>query len=405
MNKGTEIIEADKPDASPEKVIENQIKDQLVKYNVTDAVIANLKEKYTPLIEKGIINKEDYNDVKEARKECKGWRVTATKVCKEGREEATKVQKAWIKKSDEVVGQIEEIELPLQKLEEAWDAEQDRIKTEKKRKQEEQLATRQQELSRMGVLFYDGSFSLGDVSYDYALVKESDDATYSTMFNAFKTVFDGYEIERLAKEKEKQEADAELQRQKDELLRQQNELKEQQAEIQRQKEAQEKEVADKKKQEIRNRCIQLESLGMKFSFKDNAYIFEDVNVDNQTEICLFDTEKWDTLVEKIKPVIEQRKSEAAKQAEEKRLADIETAKQGAIMKEQQRQLEVTKQEEIKRQQEAAKKEEELAQASDKVKYADLLRQFSEVKLPDMRSGQYRKKVAIIREKLEEINTL
>ena len=57
---------------------------------------------------------------------------------------------------------------------------------------------------------------------------------------------------------------------------------------------------------IITRCKQLQELGMTFNFKYNAYVFEDVNVDNPTEICLLNDKEWDALIEKITPVIKER---------------------------------------------------------------------------------------------------
>ena len=84
--------------------------------------------------------------------------------------------------------------------------------------------------------------------------------------------------------------------------------------------------------------------------------------------------------------------------DEKRKDELQKAQDEAVKKERERIEQQKKDDEIKRQ-------EELAKASDKVKYADLIEQFNNIEVPDMRSGQYRKKVAIIREKLEEIQNL
>ena len=61
--------------------------------------------------------------------------------------------------------------------------------------------------------------------------------------------------------------------------------------------------------------------------------------------------------------------------------------------------------EIIRKQEEERKAEELAQATEKVKWASLITQLEYLQIPDFKSGQYRKKAAILREKLEEIKAL
>jgi unconventional prefoldin RPB5 interactor 1 len=112
-------------------------------------------------------------------------------------------------------------------------------------------------------------------------------------------------------------------------------------------------------------------------------------------------QQFDTLVSENNAILQKKEQEAA----EKRLAEIETAKQEAIKKEQARKAEEDRIAEIKRKEEEARKAEELAKASDKVKYAELIEQIEAIKFPDMRSGQYRKKVVLIREKIEEIYSL
>lgn len=409
MTTEVEIIES-------EVSLENEITGELVKNNVTDAIIAGLKEKFEPLVLRGKIqNKEEFSEIVDARKECKGWRIITTKVCKKGREKAVKIQKGWIAKEAEVIARISVIEDPLEKLEDEWTTEQERVKAEKKRMQEEQLANRQQDLSKMGVLFSNGNFELGDVSYEYALVKESDEPTYQIIYNAFKAVFDANEAERLEKLKKDQEAAAELQRQKDELAREQKELAEAKAEIERQRLQSERVEQEKKNKEAeeykakidsqnKRRINQVMSLGMSYKFDDNAFSVYDVFV-AQLEISTFTDDQWNELIEKITPVIIERKLESAKKLEEKRLVDIETAKQEAIKKEQERKAEEERLAEIRRKQDEEKRLEELAKASDKVKYADLISKIEAIEFPDMRSGQYRKKVAIIREKIEEIYSL
>jgi hypothetical protein len=110
---------------------------------------------------------------------------------------------------------------------------------------------------------------------------------------------------------------------------------------------------------------------------------------------------FNEMVDVNNKAIEERK----KQQEEKRLEEIETARQDGIRKEQARKVEEERLAEIDRKNKEAAKAEELAKASDKVKYADLIAKIEAIEFPEMRSGQYRKKVAVIREKIEEIYSL
>lgn len=102
---------------------ENIITTELAKQNVTEAVIAKLKQDYLPLTINGIEDKEGYKKVHDARIVCRDHRVLAEKICKAGREDAVKEQKAWIAKEKEIVAKISEVEQYLKKQEELVDAE------------------------------------------------------------------------------------------------------------------------------------------------------------------------------------------------------------------------------------------------------------------------------------------
>jgi hypothetical protein len=95
-----------------------------------------------------------------------------------------------------------------------------------------------------------------------------------------------------------------------------------------------------------------------------------VNVDNATEICLLSDEEWDELVKKITPVIADRK----KAAEEKRLHQIELAKQEALR------IQAEKEEA-----ERIANAEKLAQSSDKVKFQSVIDYLQKVEFPEMKS--------------------
>ena len=76
--------------------LETSITTQLTKANVTDQVIAALKEKYGGMKLKAIDDKESYLLIKEARKEVRKVGIIAEKICEKGREDAVKIQRAWL---------------------------------------------------------------------------------------------------------------------------------------------------------------------------------------------------------------------------------------------------------------------------------------------------------------------
>lgn len=54
------------------------------------------------------------------------------------------------------------------------------------------------------------------------------------------------------------------------------------------------------------RDLELSNLGMKPNFQYESYVFKDVNV-GFIEVQLMSDEKWEALIEKIKPLIAERK--------------------------------------------------------------------------------------------------
>jgi hypothetical protein len=436
--------------------IEEQISQELVKQNVTEAVIAGLKEKYGHLKIQGIEDRETYDRVKTGRKECKAFRVLAKKICEKGREDAVAIQKAWVKKQKDVTDLIAEIEDPLEEQEKAYEAAVAKDKEERKRKQEEQLITRQQTLTSMGALYSDGNFRLGDVSFELSLVKESEnDIWEETILPKFQAEYEKVEAERIEQERIKQEREAEMERKQEEMNKRLKEIQDKEDAL---KKAQEEQERNQKEEESRKaaeskaqlekrtkfRSDELATLGLNYSITAEAYVYEDVNV-HWTEITTMNDAEWDALTVRINPIINEKK-EAAKQ---KRLAEIEAQKEaerkrvvgqsrlkslkdlGRVPKDateislsdlseeeydtlyanekleyeavkrimwQAEQDEKLRQEELLRQQ-------RMDAAKDKEKWEEMMQKINEVIVYDMRSSQYRKKAMIMREKLEEIKAL
>lgn len=92
----------------------NRIEQALARENITERVIAQLKQDYLSLVVKGEDDKEGYTIVRTARLKCRDLRVLATKIAKAGREEAIAEQKAWITAEKSVTSQIEEVETYLE---------------------------------------------------------------------------------------------------------------------------------------------------------------------------------------------------------------------------------------------------------------------------------------------------
>jgi hypothetical protein len=439
---------------SEELQLEEQISQELVKQNVTQAVISGLKEKYAHLKISGIEDKETYLLVKEGRKECKAFRVLAKKICEKGREDAVAIQKAWVKKQKEVTDEIAAIEDPLEEQERGYEAAVAKEKEDRKRRQEEQLIMRQQVLTGMGALYSDGSFHLGEVSFELSVVKESEpDIWEESILPKFKEEYEKVEAERIEQERVKREQESEMKRQQEELERKKKELEAKEAALMKaQNEQQQREEEEKKreadaamaKREAKNnaRMDQLFAIGLKAGMEDGHMYYKgyDCYV-SYLDIMGYDDEKWDKMIMGITEQVSKKKEEE----EQKRLAEIEAQKEaqriGDLRKyrvDALKQYSVTpdedpvtythnqwedclatakaiyensqkekwgKEQADKRAQEELLQQQKMDQAKDKEKWNDVMYQINQISVHEMRSSQYRKKAMILREKLEEIKAL
>ena len=178
---GADVMTIEAEEIPMEDKIGKTINQELEKANVTEKVIANLREKYLPLKLKGLDDKEGYMEIVEGRKDCKQWRILTGKICKRGREAAVMEQKLWISKEKDVSDRIAEVESYLEKQEDAYEAEQNRLKAEKKAQQDRNFAARLVELTAMGVAFNGAEFVSGEVVYDASMIRETDEEAYRGM--------------------------------------------------------------------------------------------------------------------------------------------------------------------------------------------------------------------------------
>lgn len=483
--------------------IDEQVVQELVKHNYTEAKLREFEE-YLKL---EIIDddKESYLIVKDKRKEVKSYRVAVEKFCKFKREDSVKIQKAWVANENKLVSILSNVEDNLEAKEKAYEKKIAEEKEARKRKQEEQLITRQQTLAAMGVLYSDGNFTLGEVSYEFSLVKESEeDVWQEAILPKFKEEYEKVQAEQIEKDRLKAEGEAEFKRQQEELAQKQKELADKEADLKREADRQALEAKEKKEAQLKSRRDQLVAMGFTYNGIDGFRFFDYMILHDDVEN--FCVAAWDGLLDDAKKYVaetEKQKAEEARKEQErkdlqnkryaglfpfkeygepvemdslwtfsedayndmlgaktalflkseedkaKKIADDAAKKERERIEEEQRQAEIKRKqglrdfriaaldqyntfygekdvnlgdmtddqwwllindsksnfEKLKREDEEEKKAEELAQASDKVKWASIIANLQELEIHDFRSGPYRKRAAILREKLEEIKAL
>jgi hypothetical protein len=409
-----EVMEVDAEEIPLEEKIENS----LIKANVTDAVIKKLEEQYSGMKLKSVDDKENYLQIKEAKKNVRAIGIIIEKTCKAGREDAIKTQKLWLAKEKELLSKIDKVQLPLESEIKKFDDEVLRKENEEKERREKAFQERQATLIKYGAQYNNGSFELNHISYEIENIKDADEEIWqSIILPKFYSEFEKNEAEKVRMENERAEAARLLKEQQDKLKaeqeefeRQKKELADQQAAMQKIKDdaEREKRLEEQKRHTalMQKRYDQLFALGMKYDSRSGSYVFEDVNIDNRTEINLFNDEEWAALINKITLVIEERK----KAILEKQIAEAEVQKQkeieAALQKERDRVAEEKRLAQVKEEQEKKRKEEELAKASDKEKWDMWLEAFGRQLPPiTMRSTIYKSKVSIAKEKIEEILSL
>lgn len=96
------------------------IEKELVKANITDAVINKLRADYIVLVVKDKTDRVGFEIVNSARKEVKRVRVSITKFLKDLRTPAFDFQKAVVAKEKDIVSRLDEIETYLGSQEEIY---------------------------------------------------------------------------------------------------------------------------------------------------------------------------------------------------------------------------------------------------------------------------------------------
>lgn len=374
--------------------LEKKIEIELVKHNVTEAVLATLKEKYGGLKLKALGDRESYLELKQAAKECSKIRNLAVKCCKELRQDAIRYQKQVVEKEKEIVAQIGEVETPLDNEIAKFDAEVERLANEEKRLQEEAYMHRTQALTKMGASYDEGSFTLGAYSIEANMIKESSLDTWNdSIYPKFDAEYQKIEADRIELQKKKDIEEAELKRKQAEFSEQQRLFNEQQAAFQKQQDEQQRIEREKKHaEELEAERVRVDAQNKRlqqlipFNPYNKGVIINDLwNLSEENFITLLNVTKEKYAVE---------------QADKQREIEEQAAK-----KERQRIEEENRLAEIKRQQEEQKKAEELAKAGDTAQWDNFIEQVKKITVPNVKSGQYRKIGAMAKEKLDEILSL
>lgn len=421
--------------------LEDVINNTLVKGNVTDKVINELTDRYGSMVLKSLDDHEGYNAIKEARKEVRKIGIITEKLCEKGRSDALKTQRLWVSKEKETLARIAKVQGPLDDEIKKYEDEKERLAIAEKERKAQLFIERQSMLLKKGADYSGGKFILDHLEYSATDIESADVEVWEKII--LPKYHEQYEIKEkdkvAAEEKRKQEA-AQLKEQQEQFALQQKELREQQEAINKQRQELDNKEKERKDSIIKNRGNQLQALGMKFNFEYDSYVYEDVNIDNKTELCLLESEEWNTLINKITPVIAERKKAAdekkLQQEEDQRKKDAEkttgTFRYGVLKEigfdnqsievlgpmpegdwnklygnykeqyETKKKQQWQEEQQTKADQEAREKAETDAQATDKQKWEKLLSSYSAIVIPAFKSSHYKSKATLLKSKVDEI---
>lgn len=425
IKKGKDII-ADEPEVVLEKVEEISKEDQtmaLATIRPTDLShlvdiekqVDEWEKKYKDLRIKDENDTENYDKVVEALRITRPKRGELNDERKAGNSAYSLVIKYRNSRYGTIINRINALEAP-------WKEDKKRIDDlEKEKKEQEKIdkankvAARVDALTKNGAAFDGAYYSIKDEALgisEIALGMVDIEAMSDELFKNFlQQVIDKNETiksetERIQKEKEeaylfqqKQEEEArkKLAEEQEALRKEREAMDKEKLEMQLERDRIEKEKLEQENQKINEmkardkarfdaRADQLFALGMKFHGQYMAYVYEDVNIDVNTELNLWSDDEWNKKIEEITPVIAQRKEAAAKKIEEDRKAEEKRIADKAIADK----LEADRQEQ-------ERKALELAAANDKTKWKNVIEQLQAVKIPEMTTQAGIKKANALKE--------
>jgi hypothetical protein len=311
-----------------EMTAEEKATQEVQRFNLPRAWIAEKKAAYTGLTIAGIEDKDGFKTVKEAWQEIRNKRLDVDKQHKNIKGDYLKITQAIDKEKRDLTELLEEIETPLK-------AELDRIenlKEEEKKKAErekaEKLQGRVNELLNNGMVFNGSYYAIGAaISMDVVTLQNMNDADYTTFLGRVQSenaaIIEAKE-EKEKKEREEREAleaqkkeQEETQRKLDEQKRQQDE---QQAAIERQK----KEALDAR---TKARGYMLEAMGMFYNFGTHVWEFKTLDAGNfiihRAKVETLEGEDWETELTSINEAVKKLKTDQQTKDNEKAQAEKE----------------------------------------------------------------------------------
>lgn len=178
----------------------------VVKYNITDAAIAELKAKYGSLEIKGIQDKVGYQAVRTARLEVRTLRASVEKTRKDLKFDALEYGRMVDSEAKRITALLEEIEIPLNDMEEAIDAAKEAEAAAIQKVKDDKNRARVESLEAVGVNVNFDLHAKIIIMNDEEFEGHLEDATEAYRLKCEKEEEDAAELARLKAEEEERNA-------------------------------------------------------------------------------------------------------------------------------------------------------------------------------------------------------
>lgn len=271
----TAVVEPEPPK------LEVMIADEKAKFNLPEEVIKSWEVEYGTLTIAGPEDVAGYEKVKATWNYVRSRRTAVEGKGLEIRQRFNAINKAVKSEEERLIELISPIEKRLEKLKTDWEAADKLRKEEAKRKEEERLNGRLQELIGLGMALVDGYYSIGDtITTDVATLRTLPDEKYLKFLEKVQNKAAELAETKAAEDRERQAAQDRLDEQQRAVDAQREELEKKQRELDEtlRKANEALEQAAKARRELRLNRLELVGLVLQAGGKEAAYVNEVGNI-------------------------------------------------------------------------------------------------------------------------------
>lgn len=318
-----EIVETETPAPGYSiPAIEQEKAQQLQKFNIADAAIAQMKQKFSGLKINGPEDRDGFKSVKSAWQIVRNNRLAIEKKHKEIKADYLEISRA-------IDGEKNRLLDLICPLEDELKTELDRIENEKKaleeareREEQQRLQGRVNLLIENGMAFNGSFYAIGEtVTLDVVTLKSLNEDDFTRLLERVKSENAKIIAAREAEERRQQEAREAFQREQEEQKRRAEELQRQEAEMKKQAADMLKARTDLRVEVLKNAGFAVNGAWLQFR---NSAGFVSVSI---SELETLTGDNWDGKYAELRNELKElqaREAEAAqlRQREEARLADL-----------------------------------------------------------------------------------